>query len=164
MRCSGLDAAQYSRRSSPDPRHPSADYTTCMTRRSLSRLLLGLVAMLTPFVNPLASVLHGMAHAAEALQAATAVASASGEGSTLASRGIECAVEAPDHVTLHAALHRASCQDAEASKDWNAIASVPDFAASVPRAAVHAVLPGRETEPSDSVLRSRALARAPPLG
>ena len=140
-------------------------YTRCVNRSSLSRRLLGVLALVTAVAGPLTSLLHGLAHAAEATTASAASLEATGSRHTViqapASHGAT-AVEATDHEALHlaaasSAITRLSVGDvalpADAAPDLIPVALI-----ALHRRSGQSV----DGEPPDFGLSSPDHARAPP--
>ena len=118
-------------------------------------------------VDPMASVLHGVAHAAESAHDREHVANPdAGHGVARAHShrraGVE--IEAPEHDSAHEALHRAALRDASTPYGWDAAPSAPTPRVTAP---LLTIARGSRTHsdgtPPDFGLGSRELARAPPL-
>lgn len=136
-----------------------------MNRSSLSRRLLGVLALVTAVAGPLTSLLHGLAHAAEATSATGASLEATGSRHTLiqapASHGAT-AVEATDHEALHLAAASSAITKLSVGDVALPGAGAPDLLPvaliAVQRRSGHSL----DGEPPDFRLNSPDHARAPP--
>lgn len=138
-----------------------------MSRRTLPRLLLGLITLFATLVDPIASVLHGVAHAAESLHERTHTTGNGVGYHVTGEQGNHSggdALEAADHDRAHEALHRATMRDATTPATLDAIASLKADDIASPPLITTCVLPRvSDGPPPDFGLRTRDLARAPPL-